>query len=237
MYIRRKVYSVFEDENGEIRYFSTNEIMSEEEYLENLYSEDYLDDDDMERLFAEKDYDKGLSKGAKIAIGAGSAAAAATALHFGGAAAAKKASKGFEMNMAERGLAKVNQGEKWLWNKTGAKVVAKAGAKKEAGRVAKAGLNNFGKADLAKLDEKSLADMLANEAITKKEYNAAIKAKAAAEAAAKKAKEKELKNAKATVEKNKKRILAERAKREGKTYETYADQARLAKKGFSSYED
>ena len=52
MYIRRKVYSAFEDENGEIRYFSTNEIVNEEEYLEMLYSEDYLDDDDMERLFS-----------------------------------------------------------------------------------------------------------------------------------------------------------------------------------------
>jgi hypothetical protein len=53
MYIRRKVYSVFEDENGELRYFSTNEIVSEEDYLERLYSEDYLDDDDMERLFSD----------------------------------------------------------------------------------------------------------------------------------------------------------------------------------------
>ena len=130
MYIRRKVYSAIEDENGEIRYFSTNEIVSEEEYLENLYSEFYLDDDDMERIFSEKDYDKGLSKGAKIAIGAGSAAAAATALHFGGRYAAKKAAKGWELNAAERGLAKVNQGEKWLWGKTGGKAVAAYDTKK-----------------------------------------------------------------------------------------------------------
>ena len=81
MYIRRKVYSAVEDYDGEIRYFSTNEIISEEDYLEALYSEDYLDDDDMERLFAEKEGDKkkGLSTGAKIAIGAGTAAVAVPA--------------------------------------------------------------------------------------------------------------------------------------------------------------
>lgn len=39
MYIRRKVYSVAVDENGEEKLFSTTEIMSEESYLEKLYSE------------------------------------------------------------------------------------------------------------------------------------------------------------------------------------------------------
>ena len=40
MYIRRKVFSVAFDENGEERYFSTNEIINEEDYLDEvLYSE------------------------------------------------------------------------------------------------------------------------------------------------------------------------------------------------------
>ena len=49
MYITRKVFSIAIDENGEERYFSTNEIINEESYLRELmYSGEYLD----ERLFA-----------------------------------------------------------------------------------------------------------------------------------------------------------------------------------------
>ena len=41
MYIRRKVFSVALDENGEERYFSTNEIINEEDYLDEvMYSEE-----------------------------------------------------------------------------------------------------------------------------------------------------------------------------------------------------
>ena len=75
MYIRRKVYSAIEDENGEIRYFSTNEIVNEEDYLEMLYSEDYLDDEDIERMFSDKK--DGMSTGAKVALGAAGTAVAA----------------------------------------------------------------------------------------------------------------------------------------------------------------
>lgn len=39
MYIRRKVFSTYIDENGEEKLFSTTEIMSEESYLEKLYSD------------------------------------------------------------------------------------------------------------------------------------------------------------------------------------------------------
>ena len=39
MYIRRKVFSTYIDENGEEKLFSTTEIMSEESYLEKAYSE------------------------------------------------------------------------------------------------------------------------------------------------------------------------------------------------------
>lgn len=50
MYITRKVFSIAIDENGEERYFSTNEILNEESYLRELmYSDEYLLD---ERLFA-----------------------------------------------------------------------------------------------------------------------------------------------------------------------------------------
>lgn len=44
MYIRRKAFSVAIDENGEEKLFSTTEIMSEESYLERLYSEKEDDD-------------------------------------------------------------------------------------------------------------------------------------------------------------------------------------------------
>ena len=41
MYIRRKVFSVAVDENGEERYFSINEVINEEDYLnEVMYSEE-----------------------------------------------------------------------------------------------------------------------------------------------------------------------------------------------------
>lgn len=43
MYIRRKVFSTYIDENGEEKLFSTTEIMSEESYLEKLYSENELE--------------------------------------------------------------------------------------------------------------------------------------------------------------------------------------------------
>ena len=36
MYITRKVFSIAIDENGEERYFSTNEIINEESYLREL---------------------------------------------------------------------------------------------------------------------------------------------------------------------------------------------------------
>ena len=36
MYIRRKVFSTVIDENGEEKYFSTNEIINEEDYLEEV---------------------------------------------------------------------------------------------------------------------------------------------------------------------------------------------------------
>ena len=64
MYIRRKVFSVVLDENGEERYFSTNEFINEEDYLDEVLFSD--DDEESE----EKSH-----RGRNIAIGAGGAAA------------------------------------------------------------------------------------------------------------------------------------------------------------------
>lgn len=51
MYIRRKVFSVALDEYGEERYFSTNEIINEDAYLDELMYSDYDYDYD-ERMYA-----------------------------------------------------------------------------------------------------------------------------------------------------------------------------------------
>lgn len=59
MYIRRKVFSLLQDENGEERYFSTTDILMEDEE-ERLFS--LVDDEDLEQKeFARKDY-LGLTK-------------------------------------------------------------------------------------------------------------------------------------------------------------------------------
>ena len=65
MYIRRKVFSLLQDETGEERYYSTTDF----------------DLDVEERVFAEAEEEpkKGLSKGAKIGIGVGGGLAATAA--------------------------------------------------------------------------------------------------------------------------------------------------------------
>ena len=69
MEIRRKVFSLLEDENGEERYYSTTEFEME------------FDEETGEKMFSEKEEKKGMSKGGKIALGvAGGAAAAVAAL-------------------------------------------------------------------------------------------------------------------------------------------------------------
>ena len=237
MYIRRKVYSAVEDYDGEIRYFSTNEIISEDDYLEALYSEDYLDDDDMERLYSdkeEKEYRKGLSTGAKIAIGAAGAAAAGVGLHYAGAHAAKKAAKGWDMNKLERGLAKVNQGEKWVAGKFSKNVIAPAQTRKA---IKTTGFGGDVAADVKKAIEAGdykLARKLANTADKPEKLLKSIE-KAEAKKAAAFAKEKS-KVAKG-LDKKKEALKKLRAQREGKTYESYAEMKRLAEKGYSDYED
>ena len=70
MYIRRKVFSVALDESGEERYFSTNEIINEEAYLDELM---YSDDDDSKKM----------STGKKAALGTAGAAGLAGAGIYG----------------------------------------------------------------------------------------------------------------------------------------------------------
>ena len=76
MYIRRKVFSVAIDENGEEKLFSTTEIMSEDSYLEKAY--------------AEAEAEKKSSTGKKVAIGAGATAAGTAGLAVGGSYGAGK---------------------------------------------------------------------------------------------------------------------------------------------------
>ena len=67
MYIRRKVYSLLQDENGEERYFSTTDFELTDGAEERYYSDD-----------------EGLSRGAKAAIGTGAGLAAAAGAIYGG---------------------------------------------------------------------------------------------------------------------------------------------------------
>lgn len=71
MEIRRKVFSLLEDENGEERYYSTTE-----------FEMDY-DWETGEKYFSEKD-DKGMSTAAKIGVGAGAALGTAGLAYGGG---------------------------------------------------------------------------------------------------------------------------------------------------------
>lgn len=76
MYIRRKVFSLLEDEMGEERYFSTTDFE--------------LTDDVEERYYSNDEDNKGMSKAAKVALGTGSGLAAVA----GGIYGAKKGAFG-----------------------------------------------------------------------------------------------------------------------------------------------
>lgn len=75
MYIRRKVFSLLQDETGEERYFSTTDFELADGAEERYYSDDEDEDED-ER--------KGLSRGAKVALGTGAGLAALGAGIYGG---------------------------------------------------------------------------------------------------------------------------------------------------------
>lgn len=87
MYIRRKVFSLLQDETGEERYYSTTDF----------------DLDVEEKVFAEKEAEtekKGLSKGAKIALGTagvlGTTAAGIIGARYAGKNILKKSNKALE---------------------------------------------------------------------------------------------------------------------------------------------
>ena len=93
MYIRRKVFSLLQDETGEERYFSTTDITMEDAE-QRIFSLNEYDDGYEQREYADKE---GLSAGQKAAIaGAGTLATAAGALYGakkGGKALVKAAEK------------------------------------------------------------------------------------------------------------------------------------------------
>lgn len=71
MEIRRKAFSLLQDENGEERYYSTTEFEIE------------FNEETGEKMFSEKEEKKGMSKGAKAAlVGTGAAAAAVGGLEL-----------------------------------------------------------------------------------------------------------------------------------------------------------
>lgn len=112
MYVRRKVYSVLQDEMGEERYFSTTDVAYKTEMEERIYSASSEVEYEFERYFSDTEKE-GMSKGQKAAIiGAatlGTAAAAIygskavgkkiaeAALKEGGAGVASKSYKGMAM--------------------------------------------------------------------------------------------------------------------------------------------
>ena len=104
MYIRRKVFSVALDENGEERYFSTNEIINEEDYLDEVMYSDYDEDDYLdEYMYSDEEEGekpkKKLSKGEKAAIYTGAGLTAAG----GGIYGAKKLGR----HMQDKAIEKV----------------------------------------------------------------------------------------------------------------------------------
>ena len=82
MYVRRKVFSLLEDVDGEVRYFSTTDFELTDGSEERYYSDD------------EK---KGMSKAAKVALGTGAGLAAVA----GGIYGAKKGGAAIRRGAAE----------------------------------------------------------------------------------------------------------------------------------------
>ena len=108
MFIRRKVYSVVEDENGEQRLFSTTEFVNEGEYIKT-----FSDDKDKEDKKAK------AKKAAKIAGIAGGSAVGAAGTGIGGSYLIGKALK--------------NAGDKEYMNAKNAEQYAKALKKSKTG--------------------------------------------------------------------------------------------------------
>lgn len=85
MYIRRKVFSVALDESGEERYFSTNEIINEEDYLNEVMYSDYDEDDYLDEYMYSDEEESGKKShlGRNIALGTAGTAALAGAGIYG----------------------------------------------------------------------------------------------------------------------------------------------------------
>jgi len=102
MYIRRKVFSIGYDENGEERLFSTNEILNEGAYL---------------RMFAEKEEEKkeekkGLTKAQKRALlAAGGVATTAAGIYGAKKIGAKRQQLGEAINLLNRDVKQMTSKE------------------------------------------------------------------------------------------------------------------------------
>lgn len=116
MYIRRKVFSLLQDETGEERYFSTTDITLEDAE-QRIFSLNEYDDEYEQREYADKE-DSDSNTAAKIA-----AAAAGAATLAGSTYAAKKGAFG---GKAQKAVSKAIMDAGWV---TGSKKLFKSGAK------------------------------------------------------------------------------------------------------------
>lgn len=81
MYIRRKAFSIVIDENGEEKYFSTNEIINEEDYLEEVMYSGEPSNEELVKDLNNRKYKRNNTIGYGVAgAGLGAAAGAAAAL-------------------------------------------------------------------------------------------------------------------------------------------------------------
>lgn len=89
MYVRRKVYSVLQDEMGEERYFSTTDVAYENEVEERIYSASSEVEYEFERYFSDTEKE-GMSNGEKAAIIGAATLGTAAATIYGSKAVGKK---------------------------------------------------------------------------------------------------------------------------------------------------
>ena len=100
MYIRRKVFSLLEDVDGEARYFSTTDFE--------------LTDGSEERYYSNKEDKKGMSKAAKVALGTGAGLAAAEARRHISNAATKGQLSNESIEAAMKGVTRKENIAKYL---------------------------------------------------------------------------------------------------------------------------
>lgn len=136
MEIRRKVFSLLQNENGEERYYSTNEF------------EISYDEETGEKMFSEKEgKKKGMSTGAKVAAGTAGAAVVGVggleAAYHGAKALAKKNSNGrisYEKGVAKEELKKMLENReinKSQFESAVKKLDKTSGIRRKLGKIAK----------------------------------------------------------------------------------------------------